>query len=199
MKKLIKEHYGSVNLYEKLSILSESQLVAIANGIEWTVNNYPNAVLIGGTALVYYLKGGRDLTPDIDFMVDDMELLKSKLDNEDILYKAVRVGNLGLLGITVEDFNTDYLDANVGNKAINSFIFKTFKYAKINNINVKIINPELLAIMKLELGRDKDMNDGFALIQSGILSKELYLRQVTFLKNNLNDYESIRSYAEMLK
>jgi hypothetical protein len=54
MKKslLIKEDYTSVNLFNKISLLTESQVTQIGEGIDWTVNNYPNAVLIGGTALI---------------------------------------------------------------------------------------------------------------------------------------------------
>ena len=199
MKKLIKENFDSLNLFNELKLLTETQINAIANGINWTIQNYSNAVLIGGSAVVYYLNKKRPLTPDIDFLVEDIELLKSKLDDVDILYRANRSGNIGLLGISVEEFNADYLDSNVGNVNLNKLILKTFRNSKINNVNVRIINPELLAIMKIELGREKDMQDGFALFQSGLLNKESYLKYINILKNNLNDYESLLSYAEMLK
>jgi hypothetical protein len=51
--------------------------------------------------------------------------------------------------------------------------------------------------MKLELGRDKDIKDGFTLIQSSILNKSDYLKYVEMLKNSLIDYESIKGYAMM--
>jgi len=199
MKKLIKEHYDSINLYEKLSILNESEIASISTGLDWTTINEPSAVLIGGTALIHYLSKSRDLTPDIDYMVDEISKVKAKLENDDILFKSLRAGNIGLLGITVDEFNTDYLDSNVGNVLLNKLILKDYVYAKISNYDIRIITPELLAIMKIELGRDKDVNDGFALIQSGKLDKTKYLKYLNYLKNSLKDYESLLSYSEMLK
>jgi hypothetical protein len=200
MKKfLLKENFDSKNLFNKVSILTEDQVNRISSGLDWTVKNVPDAVIIGGTALVHYLNGGRDLTPDLDFMVNNLPMVKAKLDNDDILYKALRGGNIGLLGITVDNFNTDYLDSNIGNTALNKMIMNTSRSARIGGSMVRIISPELLAIMKVELGRDKDLNDGLALIQSGRLDKREYVRDVTTLKNNLQDYESIASYAQLLK
>jgi hypothetical protein len=198
MKKLIKEHYDSINLFEKLSILNESEIASISTGLDWTTINEPSAVLIGGTALIHYLSKSRDLTPDIDYMVDEISKVKAKLENDDILFKSLRAGNIGLLGITVDEFNTDYLDSNVGNVLLNKLILKDYIYAKISNYDIRIITPELLAIMKIELGRDKDVNDGFALIQSGKLDKTKYLKYLNYLKNSLKDYESLLSYSEML-
>jgi predicted nucleotidyltransferase len=178
--------------------LTEDQKGRISAGLQWTITNIPDAVIIGGTALIHYLSGGRDLTPDLDFMVADLSTVKAKLEAVDILYKALRSGNVGLLGISVIDFNTDYLDSNVGNVTLNKMILKTAIPAKIGGQQVKIIKPELLAIMKIELGRDRDITDGFALLQSGRLDKNTYLQYVQALKGKLQDYESLIGYAEML-
>jgi predicted nucleotidyltransferase len=199
MKKfLLKENFDSENLFNKVSILTEDQRGRISAGLQWTVANIPDAVIIGGTALVHYLSGGRDLTPDLDFMVADLTTVKAKLETDDILYKALRGGNVGLLGISVIDFNTDYLDSNIGNTTLNKMILKTAGTAKIGGLQVKMINPELLAIMKIELGRDRDLTDGFALIQSGRLNKSVYLQYLQTLKGKLQDYESLIGYSEML-
>ncbi len=198
MKKFqIKENYSSLNLFNKISLLTEQQIQQISNGMEWTVNNYPNAVVVGGTALVHYLKNSRDLTPDIDFMVDDIELLKEKLENDNIEYSPLRSTNQ-IIGTTVDVFNTDYLDSSTINPTLNKIILSTAVRTQIGGYEVRIISPELLAIMKLELGRDKDIKDGFALIQSGLLSRNTYLKYLTSLKNSLQDYESIKSYSEMI-
>jgi hypothetical protein len=200
MKKfLLKENFDSKNLFNKVSILTEDQINRISSGLDWTVKNVPDAVIIGGTALVHYLNGGRDLTPDLDFMVNNLSMVKAKLDNDDKLYKALRGGNTGLLGVSVDDFNTDYLDSNIGNTALNKTIMSTSKSARIGGAMVRIISPELLAIMKIELGRDKDLNDGFALLQSGKLNKSVYVQNVQALKSRLQDYESLIGYAEMIK
>jgi len=198
MKKfLLKENYTSSNLLDKINLLTESQIAQIANGIAWTTENYHTAVLIGGTALVHYLKNSRDLTPDIDFLVYDIEQLRLILEDQDIPYQPLRSTDENI-GLTVDDFNTDYLDSNTVNPTLNKLILSTYNMANIGGYSVRIINPELLTIMKLELGRDKDIKDGFALIQSGLLNKNKYLKYLEQLKTSLNDYESLKSYSEML-
>ena len=79
-----------------------------------------------------------------------------------------------------------------------NFNLKTPKLVKINDKVIKSINPYLLAILKFELGRTKDLNDALALMNSGLLNKEQYLKYVNALKNSLNDYESLIGYAELL-
>jgi len=197
MEKILKEEFGSVNLYEKMSLLSESQVNEIYKGIEWTIKNYYSAVIIGGTAVVYYLTKGRSLTPDIDFLVEDIDDLKSKLFDDSIYFSPI-VGDKGSIGVTVETFNTDYLDINAGNAAINKLILKTYKTVKVGGYAVKMIIPELLAIMKIELGRNKDIEDGLSLITSKTLNKEVYLKLVNGLKKYLKDYESLISYVDIL-
>ena len=197
-KLLIKENFDSVNLFEKISKLNENQIADIATGLDWTVDNIADAVLIGGTALIHYLSHSRDLTPDIDFMVGNINEVKTKLEDSDVAYNELRDSGIGVLGVTADQFNTDYLDSNVGNVVINKLILKTYKIANIGGEQVKIINPELLAIMKIELGRDKDTEDGFNLITSGMLNKEYYLKLLELLKHNLLDYESLLSYVEMI-
>ena len=197
MKKLLKEGFGSANLFEKISLLTEAQISEILNGIDWTVKNYDGAVIIGGTAVVYYLKQSRDLTPDIDFLVEDIDDLKEKLSSDNVHYSQIR-GDKGSIGITVEDFNTDYLDIDSGNVFINKLILKTYRNVKVGGYTVKMIIPELLAIMKIELGRNKDVDDGLALITSKVLNKEVYFKLVEGLKNHLSDYESLKSYGGII-
>jgi hypothetical protein len=129
-------------------------------------------------------------------LVPNINKLIELLDNEVISYQPLRSSNEEI-GITVEMFNTDYLDSNTVNPTLNRLILTTYKIGNIGGYSVKIINPELLAIMKLELGRDKDIKDGFTLIQSSILNKSDYLKYVEMLKNSLIDYESIKGYAMM--
>jgi hypothetical protein len=194
--KLLKENFESDNLYDKLSLLTEVEVKRIVGGLDWVTQNL-DAVLVGGTAVVHYLKGGRDLTPDIDFMVSDINKVKEKLDNDGIPYTLLKNN----MGISIDQFNTDILDykyANDNNKVLNTLILKTPKLVKINDKVIKSINPYLLAILKFELGRTKDLNDALALMNSGLLNKEQYLKYVNALKNSLNDYESLVGYAEML-
>ena len=192
----LRENFESENLFKKINLLNEEEIVKINKGLEWTARNAPNAVLIGGTATIHYISNARELTPDIDFIVGDIDSIKTKLSVDSIKYQPLNVGYT--LGVTVPLFNTDYLDASVGNVKLNKLILSTANTALIGGIKVKIINPELLSIMKLELGREKDINDGLSLLTSGKLGKRKYVEYLQALKDTLNDYESLYSYRNFI-
>jgi hypothetical protein len=196
-KTLIKEDFSTENLYNKFNLLTEAEVKRITLGIDWTLKNYPEAVIIGGSSVVYYLNGGRDLTPDLDYMIGNINYIKTMLDKDKINYSPIKSSS-GNIGITASQFNIDYLDANTGNVTLNKLILNNYITGNINGRNCKIVIPELLTIMKIELGRDKDTTDGLALITSKKLDKIKYLKFVNMLKNNLNEYESLISYAEMI-
>lgn len=193
------EEFTSSNLYKKINSLNEEQVNSIEKGLVWTTQNVPNAVLVGGTAVVNYISGSRDLTPDLDFMVNDVDSVKSKLNFNNINYKELNPGYSEPIGITVDILNTDYLDSNIGNSKLNNLILSTPNTITIGGYSVKIVNPELLAIMKLEVGRDKDVNDAFKLLSSGKVSREKYLKYLYELKNSLSDYESILNYKNFIE
>lgn len=196
---LLKENYTSINLFEKINILTEEQMIGISTGLDWTINNIPNAVLVGGTAVVHYITGARDLTPDLDFMIDDVNDVKTKLSQDNIRYGDLNPGVSTPLGITVDDFNTDYLDSEVGNVSLNKLIMQTPNTITIGNRQVRAINPELLVIMKFEVGRDKDFRDGIALLSSGKVDKTKYLEYLSILKTSLQDYESMYDYKDFIQ
>lgn len=196
---LLKENYTSANLFEKINILTEEQMIGISTGLDWTIDNIPNAVLVGGTAVVHYITGARDLTPDLDFMVDDIDGVKIKLSQENIRYGDLNPGVSRPLGITVDSFNTDYLDSEIGNVNLNKLAIRTATTATIGSRQVRVINPELLIIMKMEVGRDKDFQDGIALLSSGKVDKNKYLEYLNILKNSLQDYESMFSYKDFIQ
>ena len=139
----LRENFESENLFKKINLLNEEEIVKINKGLEWTARNAPNAVLIGGTATIHYISNARELTPDIDFIVGDIGSIKTKLSVDSIKYQPLNVGYT--LGVTVPLFNTDYLDASVGNTKLNRLILSTSNTALIGGIKVKIINPELLS------------------------------------------------------
>jgi predicted nucleotidyltransferase len=199
MKKLIiRENYTSENLWKKVNILTEDQINAIDKGLEWTVENVPNAVVIGGTAVVHYISGARDLTPDLDFLVNNIGSLKNKFEFSDIEYTQLNPGYGEPIGITVEQFNTDYMGANAVNPELNRLILQTPIKVNIGGYQVNMINPELLAIMKLETSREKDVNDAFKLLSSGKVNSEKYVKFAKQLKDSLQDYESIISYRSFI-
>ena len=197
-KLLLKENHSSLNLYEKLCLLSEDQLAAIERGLEWTVKNCPDAVLVGGTAVVYHLTEGRNLTPDLDFMVHDINSVAAKLDEENTGNKPLFTGDKNDLGITVKDFNTDYLDAEKGNRELNKMILENAAEAQLGSYIINILQPELLAIMKLNLGRERDIDDGFALLGSGKCNAGKFKEYTDKLKNTLEEYHSIAQYEKLI-
>lgn len=196
---LLKENFTSKNLFEKFNLLTEEDVNKITLGLDWINKRIPNSIIIGGTALAHYLPNSRDLTPDLDIMVLNLDFSKNALMKDNIEFRTITSGNNPNLGITIPKFNTDLLDSSTGNVSINNLILKNYNTGMLNNRQVKFIIPELLTIMKIEIGREKDTNDAFALLSSNVLNKAKYLQFVNMLKNNLNEYESLVSYAEMIK
>lgn len=195
---LNEELFTSKNLCEKICLLEISTIENMSIGMDWVHQNNINLALVGGTAVVNYLKSGRDLTPDVDYLVDNINDVKKKLNTDNIKFSDLKSHNGGTLGITVPKFNIDFLDSNVGNKLLNKMILMTKTKTNIGGVSVPIIIPELLTILKLDLGRTKDINDGFALLMSGKVKKNDYIKLVNGLKNSLSDYESLIGYADMI-
>jgi hypothetical protein len=194
---MLRENFESENLFNKINLLSKEEIKRIDKGLQWTSRNIPNAVLIGGTATIHYIYGPRELTPDIDFMIDNIDFVKTKLTLDNVKHNYLNVNCV--LGVTVPIFNTDYLDSSIGNKRLNKLILSTHNTALIGGLKINIINPELLAIMKIELGRDKDISDGLDLLASGNLNKKKYIEYLQILKPSLNDYESIYILSKYCK
>lgn len=195
---LLKENYTSENLWKRVNILTEEQKNSIALGLEWAANNTPSAVLVGGMAVVHYIKSARDLTPDLDLMARDIESVKTKLSYHNIQYGELNPGYEEPLGITIDNLNTDYLDPNIGNRELNKLILTTPVKGNVAGYNFNIINPELLAILKFESGRDKDVQDALALLGSGKIDRQIYKKYLDQLQPTLTDYESMKLYSNMI-
>lgn len=200
----LKESFTSRNLYEEIALLTEKHAVHMSVGLQWTTENLPNAVLVGGAAVVHYLPGGRSLTPDLDFLVESINEVKLKLDDDGIYFtdlanpQATQATSGSPLGVSVEDFNTDFIDPEMNNRILNRLVLSTPRKIHIGGVQVRVVAPELLAIMKIELGRDKDTDDAFALLMSGEATRETYLDYIGALKSTLRDYSSLRTYADLI-
>lgn len=195
----LKEGFTSENLYNKVSILEVSTLEQFGNGLEWIKNNNINSVLVGGTALVHYLPKSRDLTPDIDVMVDHIDEVIDELENSNIRFSELKDSYGNDIGVSAEEFNIDFLDMYKVNPKLNKEIMKNSKIINIGGEPFKIIAPELLAIMKLSLGREKDIKDGIDLLKSGVLNIDDYLKYLDSLKDTLDDYESLSFYSQLIE
>ncbi len=190
--------YDSETLFNEINIQESDVLDKIQTGLTWLQDNHVNCVLIGGTAVAHYLPTARTLTPDFDFLTPNFNQLKSLLSEQSIPAAPLASTNAEELGITVPEFNTDFLDINSGNKAINKYVIKTAITGNIGGVSLKIVSPEALVIMKFALGRDKDDNDAFALLQSGVVSKLGYLEALQDLKSNV-DYLTLQGYSKLIK
>lgn len=187
-----KGNFDSENLYNEISILEEDAKNKILASIDWLKKNNIDSVLVGGTAVAHHLPSPRKLTPDIDFIVNDIEEVKRKLDDDGIKYKPLSYS----LGITVDELNMDILDFKSGNKHVNSYVMKDNKESKIAGRNVKIASPEILSIMKFDIGRNKDTDDAIALMRSGVVDKEKYIKIVDVLSSHID--AGIKSYADLI-
>ncbi len=186
--------FDSLHLYENFKVLDRKVVEQLAGGFDWIIENEPDAVLIGGTAVVSYLNSGRALTPDIDFMVSDIDRIVPLLEDA-----ALRVTPLiDGLGITVDELNVDILSSASGNAALNDLIMRTPVFQNIGGVGIKVINPELLFTMKMELGRDKDTDDAMLLLQQGILRKDRFLDYLSQVDDSLGDPGTLRVYSEMM-
>ena len=196
---MIKENYSSQNLWQKVNLLTEEQIYTLTKGLKWTVKNIPDAVLIGGTATVNYVVNERELTPDLDFMITDIWSVKTKLNQDDIQFKSLNIGTGKSFGIVVDKHNTDYLDSNVGNLTLNKLILKTSNTTTIGGYHLKIVPVELLVILKIELGRDKDLNDALSLLSIGDCDRNEYISYANQLKDSLQEYNAIIEYQKIIK
>jgi hypothetical protein len=195
---MIREHFESSNLYDKFALLEASQAMQVVSGIQWVADAGIDAVLVGGTAVVHYLRGGRALTPDADFLVPDIDALTRTLDEDNIRFDDIVGVDGGVIGVTAIDHNTDFLDSLKGNRALNRVILATAGTALVAGRNVRIIAPELLTILKLDLGREKDVADGFALLVSGKLDRQKYDHYVEALRSSLQDGQAIAAYSDLI-
>ena len=173
--------FSAENLFNKVQLLSATDIQKMEHGILWIHKNLNNAILIGGTAVVNYLHSGRNLTPDLDFLCNNFESLTPILEFNNLVYHNLYDFNNQEIGITIPSLNIDILNKKSVHFILNKFIFKDYSTTIIGNIDCKIISVELLIIQKIMLCRNKDLDDAIALIQA----------------NNLN-HSKINSYIKEL-
>lgn len=189
--------FDSQNLFREMAVLAPAAVNKLQAGLQWIKNHNIQAVIIGGTAVAHYVAGSRPLTPDVDFLVANMTDVQNKLRQEQIQFTPLaEIGAFS--GIQVPQFDTDFLDANSGTPEINRYVFQTARNERVGGATFPIISPEVLAIVKFNIGRDKDDKDAFMLLQSGKMNKKLYLQAVKDLRGYLHDPQSIKMYADMI-
>lgn len=178
-------YFTSKNLYEEFQILEVSTLDQLTDGMQWIIHNNINGVIIGGTAVAHYLPSGRSLTPDIDLLVKNLNDTKEILDQQNIQYDNLTYDT----GIVVDQFNIDFIDGMTKyGRAMVDLVFNTAESVVIGGVKFRMIAPELLTIMKHIVGREKDQDDYFLLLFSGILDKDKFEKYINILKPSMTSY-----------
>jgi predicted nucleotidyltransferase len=191
--------YDSERLFTEVQNIQPELINKLERGLQWIKDNNIHCVVVGGTAVVQYVSGARDLTPDIDFLVADFANLVNASKRDELTTSPIALMVDPAEGITIEEFDMDFMDAKTGNVKFHQYIIQTARQARIGGATLNIISPEVLAIMKFNLGRDKDDSDAFLLLQSGKMTQEAYLKAISDLSGSLRDEESLKLYAQMIK
>lgn len=191
--------FDSLRLFNEIQTIQPELLNKLERGLQWIKDNNLHCVVVGGTAVVHYVSGARDLTPDIDFLVADFANLVNVAKRDSLTISPIALMVEPVDGISIEEFDMDFMDARTGNVEFHRYIIQTARQARIGGATLNIASPEALAIMKFNLGRDKDDSDAFLLLQSGKINREAYLKAISDLSGSLKDTDSLKMYAQMIK
>lgn len=191
--------FSSMRLFTEVAALSPNIQSRLQTGVGWIAKHQIPCCLVGGAAVLHYVAGSRPLTPDLDFLVPDITIVVQKAQ-QDGLAMARLNGTLSppVTGITIEEFSIDFIDAKTGNVKLNRYILSTAKPTMVGGATIQVISPAVLTVMKLSLGRDKDDNDAFLLLQSGTFTKQEFKKALQDLRGAIEDPASMWSYSYMI-
>ncbi len=192
--------FDSKTLFREMALLRKNAVDKATQAFQFIYDNGIQGVLIGGMAVSHWTVD-RELTPDVDFMTDDMAKLLTILDGKNMVHQPLASVRGDFEGIVVPELDADFIDADKGNVEFNHYIMNTARPARIGGLTFKVVDPAVQTIMKFDLGRAKDMEDAFKLLQSGNVKKEDLKRHLKALKNYLSgeaDAKEIWSYAQTL-
>ncbi len=187
--------FDSKTLFKEMALLNPNAIQKTQNAFEFVQQHGINAVLIGGMAVAHW-SHDRALTPDVDFLVPDLNSVKQVLQAQN--YPSQPLASTGAYGgIMVPQLDADFLDANQGNTAFNQYVLKTAVSSRIGGVQFRVIDPNVLTIMKFDLGRSKDTDDAFKLLQGGQVNKAAIKQHLLQVKNMLvnDDIKTIWSYV----
>lgn len=191
--------FDSATLFQEMAILNKNAVAKAQNAFQFIHQHNINGVLIGGMAVSHYVHD-RPLTPDVDFLVANFDEVIELLKQEKITYQALASSG-AYSGVQVPLIDADFLDANQEGeeKLFNSYILKTAQSTNIGGVSFAMIDPAVLAIQKLCIGREKDLHDAFKLLT--VVSKDAVKNHLKALKNSLFgdiDAKTIWSYAQAM-
>ena len=124
--------FDSKTLFKEMALLNQNAIKKTQNAFEFVQQHGINAVLIGGMAVAHW-SHDRSLTPDVDFLVPDLNSVKQVLQQQNYpLQPLASTGAYG--GIVVPQLDADFLDANQGNTAFNHYVLQTAVTARIGGV-----------------------------------------------------------------
>lgn len=191
-----KDGFNSQTLFIEMAILNPNAISKAQSAFQFITDKQIQGVLIGGMAVSHWA-AERKLTPDVDFLVPNVDLVKSILTDEGIpFYPLLSAANLN--GIQVTQYDADFMD-EMGGEVPASYVLQTAKPAIIGGVSFKVADPGVLAISKFSIGREKDNEDAFKLLKSGSINKSEFKKHLKALKNYLIgelDAKTIWTYAD---
>jgi predicted nucleotidyltransferase len=187
--------FESKSLFKEMAILNPNAINKTQKAMQFIHDNHIEGVIIGGIAVSHYTED-RPLTPDVDFLTNNIHQIEQTLKANGIEYHPLAsTGDFG--GVNAETFDIDFLDANVGMSTLNNYIINHHTTTTIGGVQMPIINKELLTIMKFVIGRNKDTDDAFKLLaKCNIATLKTHLQK---LKGIIEDEirKEIWSYTKM--
>ena len=189
--------FDSSSLFKEMALLNPHAINKTQAAMQFIQQHSIPGAIIGGIAVANYVHD-RPLTPDVDFLTSDLQLVKTVLQKQGMSFQPLASsGDFG--GVYVPELDADFLDANEGNSPLNHYVLRTAITAKVGGVSFPIVNPEVLTIMKFVIGRDKDQTDAFKLLP--IIRKDVLKVHLKALQKYLPrdaSAKTIWSYAQAL-
>jgi predicted nucleotidyltransferase len=144
-------------LRKSLSQLKQEERQRLQMACLWLQEQQFNYAVIGGLAVCQYAAKARPLTPDLDILVEDLDLVKEVLIHQNI-YQEALVGQNGIeIGLHIPVLNLDVLasefmpDPIRCNDKIEAVLLWESK--------IKFIDIHSLLLTKLHSARNHDFED----------------------------------------
>lgn len=160
-----RDNFDSEMLYNELEQLDEGDRNKVLDAVLFMQKVNTRSVLIGSIALQHHIKIPRKITPDIDYICEDLapvlaEALKSQLEVSPLMNG---------IGYQIKDTLLDILAADT---IIHKYALRYSHEKKILGFTIPTVDAEMLFIMKHLLSREKDINDALLILKSRSMDAE---------------------------
>ena len=189
-------HFTSDGLLEALNELSPGTQENLKAGVRW-LDSIPDIrfVMIGGGAVVSYLpkNDSRPISPDFDFVTRDLPKIWSVAKEQGFTVRALKDN----LGIHINEYDIDIVDSK--NDPIIDGALAHSQTHSIAGCSIRVAQPEMLFLIKFLIQqRDKDENDMFLLLKSGVLYRDNTVKLIEQYKNDMSpeNYEQLMTWTQ---